>query len=80
MDHETMQKPMGEVEKFEVVMAQIPTKALYGLQASIMQEMQSKAHANATNLKVGRGVIEMLQITYDQLTSEKKRRKNTWIN
>jgi hypothetical protein len=75
MDHETMQKPMGEIEKFEVVMAQIPTKALYGLQASIMQEVQSRARADVTNLEVGRGVTEMLQITCDQLTSEKEEEK-----
>jgi hypothetical protein len=69
MDQETAQKPMGDMEQFEVVMAQIPTKALYRLQASVMQEVQSRAHTDATNLEVGRGVTEMLQITCDQLTS-----------
>jgi hypothetical protein len=63
MDQETTQKPMGEVEKFEVIMAQIPTKELYGIQAIIMQEVQSRARADVTNLEVGRGVVEMLQIT-----------------
>jgi hypothetical protein len=75
-----MQKPMGDVEQFEVVMAQIPTKALYGLQASVMQEVQSRAHVDATNLEVGRGVVEMIQITCDQLTRRKRRRKNVQIN
>jgi len=51
---------MGKVEKFEVVMAQIPTKALYGLQASIMQEVKSRARIDVTNLEVGRGVTKML--------------------
>jgi hypothetical protein len=31
MDQEIAHKPMWEVEQFEVVMAQIPTKALYGI-------------------------------------------------
>jgi hypothetical protein len=75
IDQETMQKPMGDIDHFEVVMAQIPTKALYRLQASIMQEVQSRAHVDATNLEVGRGVAEMLQITCDQLTSEKEEEK-----
>jgi hypothetical protein len=75
MDQETAQKPMGDIDHFEVVMAQIPTKALYRLQASIMQEVQSRAHMDATNLEVGRGVTEMLQITCDQLTSEKEEEK-----
>jgi predicted nucleic acid-binding Zn-ribbon protein len=37
-----------------------------------MQELQSKSNGDATNLEVGRGVSEMLQITYDQLTSDKE--------
>jgi hypothetical protein len=31
MDQETTQKPMGEIDQFEVVMVQIPTKELYRL-------------------------------------------------
>jgi DNA repair exonuclease SbcCD ATPase subunit len=58
-----------------MVMAQIPTKALYRLQASVMQEVQSRARVDATNLEVGRGVVEMLQITCDQLTTEKEEEK-----
>jgi len=37
-----------------------------------MQEVKSKARADATNLEVGRGVAEMIKITCDQLTSEKE--------
>jgi hypothetical protein len=37
-------------------MVQIPTEELYGLQASVMQEVQSRARTNATNLEVGREV------------------------
>jgi hypothetical protein len=38
-NHETMQKPLEQVEQLEMVMAQIPTKALYRLSASAMQEV-----------------------------------------
>jgi hypothetical protein len=62
---------MGDMEKFEVVMAQIPTKALYELQASVMQEAQSRARMDETNLEEGRGVVKMLQITCEQLILEK---------
>jgi hypothetical protein len=75
MDQETAQKPMGEIEQFEVVIVQILTEALYRLQASVMQEVQSRAHIDATNLEVGRGIVKMLQITCDQLTSEKVEEK-----
>jgi hypothetical protein len=40
-----------------------------------MQEVQSRARADATNLEVGRGVIEMLQISCDQLASKKEEEK-----
>jgi hypothetical protein len=40
-----------------------------------MQEVQSRAHADATNLEVGREVTEVLQITCDQLTMEKEEEK-----
>jgi hypothetical protein len=66
---------MGKIDYFEVVMVQILTKALYALQDSIMKEVQYRSCVNATKLEVGRGVIEMLQITCDQLTSEKEEEK-----
>jgi hypothetical protein len=66
---------MRDKYHFEVVMVQIPTKSLYILQASVIQEVQSRACVDATNLEVGRGVTEMLQVTCDQLTSEKEEEK-----
>jgi hypothetical protein len=51
---------MGDIDHFEVVMAQIPTKALYRLQDSIIQEVQSRSHVDSTNLEVDRGVAKML--------------------
>jgi hypothetical protein len=70
MDPETMQTPLKEVEELEILLAQIPTKALYGIQVSLMKEVQSRAHTDATSLEVSRGVTEMLQITCDQLTAK----------
>jgi hypothetical protein len=75
MDQETMQKSMGNVEKFEVIMVQIPIAALYRLQASVMKEVKYRAHMDATNLEEGRGVTEMLKITCNQLTSERGEEK-----
>jgi hypothetical protein len=40
-----------------------------------MKEVQSKAQVDATNLEVGRGVLEMLQITCDQLNLVKEEEK-----
>jgi hypothetical protein len=56
IDEETTQNPVRDIDQLELVMAQIPTKALYRLQASVMQEVQSRARTDATNLEVGREV------------------------
>ena len=56
-------------------MAQIPKKVLYGLQESVMQEVQSRACADATNLEVGREVFEVLQIMCDHLNMEKEEKR-----
>jgi hypothetical protein len=39
LDQETMQKPFEDMEQFEVFMAQIPTKELYKIHSSLMQEV-----------------------------------------
>jgi hypothetical protein len=74
-DQEMRQNLMEEVEQVDMVMEHIPTKALYGLHANVMQEVQSRARADATNLEVGRGVAKILQIPCDQLTAEKEEDK-----
>jgi hypothetical protein len=38
-NQETVKKPMEEVEQVEMIMAQIPTKSIYELHASVMQEV-----------------------------------------
>ena len=68
-------KPLEDVEQVYMVMEHIPTKALYGIQANVMEELQSRVHVDATNLEAGRGVAEMLQMTCDQLTKEKEEEK-----
>jgi len=45
-------------------MVYIPTKVLYRLQACVMQEFQSRALTDATNLEVGREVAKVLHNTF----------------
>jgi hypothetical protein len=75
LNQETMQKPMDEVKQLDMVMLHIPMKDLYEIQSSVMQEVQTRAHADATNLEMGRGVADILQITCDLLTMEKENEK-----
>ena len=63
-----------------MIMAQITTKEIYKIHVSVMQEVQSRARADATKLEVGRGVAKILQITCEQLTIEKEEEKNAQIN
>jgi hypothetical protein len=52
IDEETMQKPMKDIEMLDLALPKIPTKALYKLQVSVMQEIQSRARSDATNLQI----------------------------
>jgi hypothetical protein len=71
-----MQKLVKDIEHLELVLENIPTKALYGLQASVMQEVQSRAREDATNLALDREVKEILQVTCEHITLEKEEEKN----
>ena len=55
----------------ELFMAKIPTKALYGLQESVMQKMQSRAREDTTNIAIDREVKEILQVTCEKIMLEK---------
>jgi hypothetical protein len=39
MDEETRQRPLREIEMMELALPKTPTKALYKLQVSVMQEI-----------------------------------------
>jgi hypothetical protein len=43
VDEDTMQKPLKDVEQLDLALSKIPTKALYKLQMSVAQEVQSRA-------------------------------------
>jgi predicted RNase H-like nuclease (RuvC/YqgF family) len=66
---------MGDTDQLELSMAHIPIKSLYNLQTSVMEEVQSRAHVDATNLEFSRGVTKILQITCDELNLEKEEGK-----
>jgi hypothetical protein len=65
IDEDTTHKLVRDIDQLDMVMERIPTKELYRLQASVMQELQSRAHADYTNFEVGREVTKVLHITCD---------------
>jgi hypothetical protein len=49
MDEETTQRPLKDIEMLDLVLPKIPTKVLYKLQVSTVQEIQSRARSGARN-------------------------------
>jgi hypothetical protein len=45
-----------DIDHLDLALAKVPTKALYKLQVSIAQEVQSRAHADATELQVAKDI------------------------
>jgi hypothetical protein len=66
---------MKYIEHLELVLTHIPIKELYGLQASVMQEIQSISRVDATNLEIGKEVKEVLQFNCNQITMENEEEK-----
>jgi hypothetical protein len=75
VDENTTQRPVKDVEHLELVPANIPMKALYGLQESVMQEVQSRARAYAKKLALNREVKEISQVTFEKIMMEKEEEK-----
>jgi hypothetical protein len=72
MDEETMQRPLREIEMLDLALPKIPTKALYKLQVSVVQEIQSRARSDATNLQLAQEDNTSLKEALSQEGKEKK--------
>jgi methyl coenzyme M reductase subunit D len=64
----------------ELVLEKIPTNVLYGLQASVMQEVKSRARADATNLAIDHEMKDILQVTCEKIMLEKEEEKKNTDN
>jgi len=50
-------------------------KELYGIQVSVMKEVQSRAREDATNLVLDHEVKEILKVTCEKIMLEKEEKK-----
>jgi hypothetical protein len=50
IDEEAPQRPLKEFMTLDLALFKIPTKVLYKLQISVVQEIQSRARSDAMNL------------------------------
>jgi hypothetical protein len=58
-----------------MVLARIPTKALYRLQVSVTQEVQSRARKDTTELQETRDGKEALELVIEQVKFETREEK-----
>jgi hypothetical protein len=75
IDKDTTQKPLKDIEKLDLVLSKIPTKALYKLQISVAHEVQSRARTDAMNLETTKEVKEILEISLNQVQLERDEEK-----
>jgi hypothetical protein len=52
IDEEETHKPLKEIETLDLAFPKIPTKALYKLYISVVQEIQSRERSDVTNLQI----------------------------
>jgi hypothetical protein len=75
MDEIVGQTPLKYLAQIQLVMGWIPTKALYKLQVSVAQEVQSCARTDATELQQMKDNREELELVLEQVKLETKDEK-----
>jgi hypothetical protein len=75
MDEAIAQTPLKYLAQVQLVLAKIPTKALYKLQVSVMQEVQSHARTDAVELQETRNGKDSLELVVEQVNLETKEEK-----
>ena len=75
MDEAITQTPLKDLAKVELVMERVPTKSLYKLQVSIMQEVESRARKNAAELQHMMNGKESLDMLVEHVKLETKKEK-----
>jgi hypothetical protein len=65
MDEAIAQTPLKDLAHVEFVMERIPTKALYKLQVSVAQEVQSRLRTNTIELQHTKNGKEALELVVE---------------
>jgi hypothetical protein len=63
------------IDHLDLVLPKVPTKALYKLQISVMQENQSRDRVDATSLQLANEVNKTLEMTLGQVQIEREKAK-----
>jgi hypothetical protein len=67
--------PLKWMSEVHLVLANIPTKAMYKLQVSVAQEVQSRAREDATKLQVTRDGKDALETMIEKVNMETQEEK-----
>jgi hypothetical protein len=70
MDEIVGQTPLKDLDQIQLVLTQMPAKALYQLQVSVDHEIQSRAHKNLVELQQATNKRETLETVCVQEKSE----------
>jgi uncharacterized protein (DUF3084 family) len=79
VDEAIAHTPLKDLVQVQLVLAKIPTKALYKLQVSVAQEVQLRARTDPTELQATRNGKDALEFVVEQVkleTQEEKQRTN----
>jgi hypothetical protein len=71
MDEETTQRPLKYIEMLDLAVSKIPTKALYKLQVSVAQNIQSRERFDVTKLQLAQEGNTSLKEALSQEGQEK---------
>jgi hypothetical protein len=66
---------LKDIDHLELALPNIPTKVMYKLQVIIVQEIQSRACANATSLHLAKETNNTLEMTLNQVNFERDETK-----
>jgi hypothetical protein len=70
MDEIVGQTPLKDLSQIQLVLMQMPTRALHKLQVSINHEVQSRAHKDLVELQGATENRDALEIVYEHTKSE----------
>jgi hypothetical protein len=79
MDNIVGQTPLKYLSQIQLVLSQIPSKALQKLQVSVTQEVQSHARIDIAQLQHAKDKWDVLELIYEQAkleTQEERERTN----
>jgi hypothetical protein len=75
VDETTTHKPLEDIDHLDLALPKIPTKALYKIHGSVVQEIHSSAYAYYTSLKLSNEDNNTLEINLNHVNFDRDETK-----